>query len=191
MLRILLVDDNPDRSLDLRFTLEGLGHAIVAEIASTAQLYDAVRGMVPDAIVIATDTLTHDTLQHLCVLTRSCPRPIVMFTQDARRESIHEAVRAGVTAYVVDGLAAGRIQPIIETAVARFSVFQSVHAELAETRRKLSERKLIDRAKGVLMKEKNVSEDEAYRLLRKLAMDKGITMSAVCEQVVSIARLLA
>ncbi|MGE5523402.1 MAG: ANTAR domain-containing response regulator [Rhodospirillaceae bacterium] len=191
MLRILLVDDKPDRSLDLRFTLERLGHSIVAEIANAMHLHDAVRDMVPDAIIIVTDTPTRNTLGHLCLVTRSCPRPIVMFTQDAKRESIHEAVRSGVTAYVVDGLAAERIQPIIEAAVARFNLFQSVHAELAETRRKLSERKLIDRAKGLLMKEKNISEDEAYRLLRKLAMDKSVTMSAVCEQVISVARLLA
>ncbi len=191
MLRIIIVDDDPDRSLDLRTTLEGLGHAIVAEIADAARLYGAVRELAPDAIIIDTDSPTRDTLEHLCHITGSCPRPIVMFTQDAKRESIRSAVHAGVTAYVVDGLAAERIEPIIETAVARFEVFQSMQAELERTRTKLTERKLIERAKGILMKEKKVTEDEAYRLLRKLAMDKSTTLAAICEQVIAVADLLA
>jgi response regulator NasT len=191
MLRIIIVDDDPERSLDLRTTLERLGHAIVAEIADAASLYGAVRELAPDAIIIDTDSPTRDTLEHLCHITGSCPRPIVMFTQDAKRESIRSAVHAGVTAYVVDGLAAERIEPIIETAVARFEVFQSMQAELERTRTKLSERKLVERAKGILMKEKKVTEDEAYRLLRKLAMDKSTTVAAICEQVIAVTDLLA
>lgn len=189
-MKIMLYDENPERSLFLRMTLERLGHRVVAEIANAGQLYDAVRRLSPDAIIIDTDSPTRDTLEHLCLITESCPRPIVMFTQDAKRESIREAVRAGVTAYIVDGMAAERIEPIIETAVARFEAFQSVQAELAQTRNKLSERKLVDRAKGILMTEKKISEDEAYRLLRKLAMDRNATLGAVAEQVITFAKLL-
>ena len=190
MLRIMLVDDSSERSLDLRLTLERLGHEVVAEISNARELYDEVRRLSPDAIIIDTDSPSRDTLEHLCLITESCPRPIVMFTQDANKESIRDAVRAGVTAYVVDGLAAERIEPIIDTAVARFEVFQSVQTELAQTRNKLSERKLIDRAKGILMKEKKISEDEAYRLLRKLAMDRNATLGSVSEQVITFAKLL-
>jgi response regulator NasT len=125
------------------------------------------------------------------MITESCPRPIVMFTQDAKRESIREAVRAGVTAYVVDGLTAERIEPIIEAALARFEAFQSVQTELAQTRTQLSERKLVERAKGILMKEKKLPEDEAYRLLRKLAMDRSMSLGTVAEQIVAYAKLLA
>jgi two-component system, response regulator / RNA-binding antiterminator len=189
-MKIMLYDENPERSLFLRMTLERLGHEIVAEIANARQLYDEVRAHSPDAIIIDTDSPTRDTLEHLCLITESCPRPIVMFTQDAKRESIREAVRAGVTAYIVDGLAAERIEPIIETAVARFEAFQSVQNELAKTRSKLSERKLVDRAKGILMKEKKVSEEEAYRLLRTLAMDRNATIGSVSEQVIAFAKLL-
>jgi two-component system, response regulator / RNA-binding antiterminator len=189
-MKIMLYDENPERSLFLRMTLERLGHQVVAEIANAGLLYDAVRKLSPDAIIIDTDSPTRDTLEHLCLITESCPRPIVMFTQDAKRESIREAVRAGVTAYIVDGLAAERIEPIIETAVARFEAFQSVQAELAQTRNKLSERKLVDRAKGILMTEKKISEDEAYRLLRKLAMDRNATLGSVAEQVITFAKLL-
>jgi response regulator NasT len=114
-----------------------------------------------------------------------------MFTQDAKRESIREAVRAGVTAYIVDGLAAERIELIIETAVARFEAFQSVQNELAKTRSKLSERKLVDRAKGILMREKKISAEEAYRLLRTLAMDRNATIGSASEQVIAFAKLLS
>lgn len=191
MLRIILFDENPDRSSDLRTALERLGHAIVAEIADARQLYDGVRRLAPDAVIIDTDSPTRDTLEHLCLITESCPRPIIMFTQDTKRESIRSAVRAGVTAYIVDGLAAERIEPIIETAVARFEMFQSLQDELARTRTKLSERKLVERAKGLLMKEKNISEEEAYRLLRSLAMDRSTSIGVICEQVIAVARLLA
>jgi response regulator NasT len=113
-----------------------------------------------------------------------------MFAHDPARESIREAVRAGVNAYVVDGLSPERIAPIIETAVARFEVFQTVKDELAETRNKLSERKLVERAKGILMKEKQLSEEDAFRMLRKLAMDKNLSLAALSEQVITVARLL-
>lgn len=189
-MKIMLYDENPERSLFLRLTLERLGHDIVAEIANPTLLYEAVRSHAPDAIIIDTDSPTRDTLEHVCLITESCPRPIVMFTQDAKRESIREAVRAGVTAYVVDGLAADRIEPIIETAIARFEAFRSIQIELERTRSKLSERKLVERAKGILMKEKKVSEDEAYRLLRSLAMSRNATLGAVSEQVITFAKLL-
>jgi len=189
-MKIMLYDETPERSLFLRMTLERLGHQVVAEIANAGELYEAVRRHTPDAIIIDTDSPTRDTLEHLCLITESCPRPIVMFTQDANKQSIREAVRAGVTAYVVDGLAAERIEPIIETAIARFEVFQSVRTELEQTRSKLSERKLVDRAKGILMKEKKISEDDAYRLLRKLAMDRSAPLGTVAEQVITFSKLL-
>jgi response regulator NasT len=189
-MKIMLVDESPERSLYLRLTLERLGHDIVAEIADPRRLYEEVLHYSPDAIIIDTESPSRDTLEHLCLVTESCPRPIVIFTRDAKRESIREAVRAGVTAYIVDGLAAERIEPIIETAMARFEAFQSIQAELAQTRSKLSERKLIDRAKGILMQEKKISEEEAYHLLRKLAMARSAPLGTVAEQVITFAKLL-
>lgn len=189
-MKIMLFDESPERSLFLRMTLERLGHDIVAEISDPRRLYDAVQRQSPDAIIIDTESPSRDTLEHLCLITESCPRPIVMFTQDAKPESIREAVRAGVTAYIVDGLAAERIAPIIETAIARFEAFQSVQTELAQTRSKLSERKLVERAKGILMKEKKISEEEAFGLLRKLAMDRSAPLGTVAEQVITFAKLL-
>ena len=127
------------------------------------------------------------------MITASCPRPIVLFTRDARSDSIRDAVHAGVSAYEVyvgDGFAPEHVAPILDAALARFEELQSVRAELAQTKSKLSERKLIDRAKGILMKEKKLPEEEAYRLLRKLAMDRSAPMGTVAEQVITYAKLL-
>jgi response regulator NasT len=190
MLRVMLVDDTQERSFYLRLMLERLGYEVVAEISNPRLLHDEVLRLEPDAIIVDTDSPSRDTLENICMITESCPRPIVMFAHDAARQSIREAVRAGVNAYVVDGLSPGRIAPIVETAVARFEAFQAVKDELAATRSKLSERKLVERAKGILMKEKSLSEDAAYRMLRKLAMDKNLSLAALAEQVVTVAKLL-
>jgi two-component system, response regulator / RNA-binding antiterminator len=190
MLRIMLVDDTPARSFYLRVVLERLGYEVVAEISNPRELHDEVLRLSPDAIIVDTESPSRDTLENLCMITESCPRPIVMFASDPGRESIREAVRVGVSAYVVDGLAPERISPILETAVARFEAFQAMKGELDSVKTKLSERKLVEKAKGILMKEKHVSEEDAYRLLRKLAMDKNISMAAVSEQVITIAKLL-
>src|SRR5215470_14456478 len=147
MLRIMLVDDTPERAFYLSLVLERLGYDVVAEISDPRKLHDEVLRLSPDAIIVDTDSPSRDTLENLCVITESCPRPVVMFAHDPARESIRQAVRAGVSAYVVDGLAPERITPIVETAVARFEAFQTVKDELAKTRAKLGERKLIDRAK--------------------------------------------
>ena len=177
MLRIMLVDESAERSHGLRLTLERLGYEVVAEVSNPRKLYDAVNQYSPDTIIVDTESPSRDTLEHLCMITDSCPRPIVMFTQDAKRESIRRAVRAGVTAYVVDGLAPERIEPIIEAALARFEAYQSVQTELAHAKNKLFERKLIDRAKGVLMTRNNMS-------------DRSESLGAVAEQIISIAKLL-
>ncbi len=193
MLRIVLVDESPERSLSVRHALQGLGHDIVAEVSDSRTLYNDVRRHDPDTIIVSADSLGQDTLEALCMIAAGCPRPIVMFTCDARRVSIRDVVRAGVSAYMVDGVdgfAAERVAPIIEAARARFEALQLVRAELAQTKGKLSERKLIDRAKGILMKEKKLSEEEAYRMLRKLAMDRSAPLGAVSEQVITYAKLL-
>ncbi len=174
----------------MRGALEGLGHRIVAQISNTETLWDEFRRHEPDAVIMGLDAPNRDTLEPLCKITAGCPRPIVMFTQDARRESIRDAVRAGVSAYVVDGFAPDRVAPIIEAALARFEALQAVRTELAQATNKLSERKLIDRAKGILMKEKKLSEEEAYRQLRKLAMDRAAPLGTVAEQVITYAKLL-
>jgi response regulator NasT len=190
MLRVMLVDDTPARSFYLRLVLERLDYEVVAEISDPRQLHDEVLRLSPDVIIVDTDSPSRDTLENLCMVTESCPRPIVMFAHDAARVAIRKAVHAGVNAYVVDGLSPERVSPIVETALARFEAFQAVKDELEKTRSRLSERKLVERAKGILMKEKNISEPEAYRLLQKLSMDKSQPLAAIADQVITVAKLL-
>lgn len=191
MLRIMLVDETAARSFYLRLVLEEVGYRVIAEVASPAALHDAVLRLSPDVIIVDTESPSRDTLEHLCLVTQSCPRPVVMFSEDASRDSIRSAVSSGVSAYVVDGMSPERITPIVEAAIARFEAFQAVRAELSDVRMQLTERKLVEKAKGVLMASRRISEDEAYRSLRKLAMDRKQRIADVARQVLSLSDLLA
>lgn len=189
-LRIMLVDDSESRSLVVRLMLEKLGYLVVAEVFEPQRLYDAVRRHQPDVIIIATESPTRDTLEHVALLSEREPRPIVMFSADRDQQTIRAAVRAGASAYVVDGLAPERVSPIIEAAIARFESFQEVRRELVQARTKLSERKLIERAKGVLMKARGMGEEEAYIALRSMAMERSISIGELARQVLSVSSLL-
>lgn len=190
-LRIMLVDDSESRSLVVRLMLENLGYLVVAEVFEPHRLYDAVRQHQPDVIIIATESPTRDTLEHVALLSEREPRPIVMFSTDRDQQTIRAAVRAGASAYVVDGLAPERVSPIIEAAIARFEAFQEMRRELDQVRTKLSERKLIERAKGVLMKARGMSEEDAYAALRSMAMERSIGIGELARQVLSVSSLLA
>jgi len=189
-LRIMVVDDSESRSLELRLMLEKLGYEVVAEIADPRELYEAVGSLKPDVIVIDTESPSRDTLEHVALLSERDPRPIVMFSADREAETIRAATRAGASAYVVDGIDAARVVPIIEAAVARFEEFQAVRDELTQTRTRLSERKAIDRAKGVLMKARRISEDEAYAALRRMAMERSVTIGEVAKRLLEVSDLL-
>lgn len=190
MLRILLVDDTPDREPHLRPALERLGYDVVADVAGSRALCQQVEQLAPDAVLMSTDAPDQGMLEQLRLIAAHRPLPVVMFTQDAGRDSIRAAVRAGVSAYVVDGLAPERIAPILETALARFEVAQDLGKELERARGKLAERKLVERAKGILMREKKLSEEEAYRALRTAAMNRSTSLTAIAEQVISVSKLL-
>jgi response regulator NasT len=191
MLRVMIVDDSEERSLCLRLMLEQVGYSVVAEVFEPRRIYDAVRTRQPDVIIVDTDSPSRDTLEHIALLSETEPRPIVMFATDRESGTIQEAVRAGVSAYIVDGLATARVKPIIEVAMARFESFQAVKSELAEVKSKLSDRKTIERAKGVLMKARSIDEDEAYAALRKMAMERSLTVGEVSRQFLAVSDLLA
>lgn len=190
ILRVLVVDDSDERAEVLREGLEGAGHHVAAVLSSPFDLLQAVETLRPDVIVIDTESPSRDVLENLFAVTRSNPRPIVMFSGDGGSESIREAVRAGVSAYVVDGLEAARVQPILEVAVARFEEFQGLRVQLAEANLKLEERKVIERAKGLLMKARGLDEESAYRLLRKQAMEQQLRLGEVAERLIAAADLL-
>src|SRR5450631_3790084 len=186
MLRIMIVDESRERASLLTRALAGSGHDVIEHTSTTLNLHQRVEALKPDVIIIDTESPDRDTLEHLCLVSENQPRPIVMFTHDGDRDKIRAAVRAGVSAYVVDGLAPERIEPIIDAAIARFDEYQALRDELREANARLAERKAIERAKGILMKTRGLCEDDAYRALRKLAMDKNLRLAAVAEQVISV-----
>ena len=194
-MRILVVDESDERAALLGEALAAAGHEVVASLSSPLELLRAVDALRPDVIVIDTESPTRDVLEHVVIVSQSSPRPIVMFASDAGGAAIRDAVRAGVSAYVVDGLDSSRVNSIVEVACARFDEyqreFQRLKIELAEANLKLSERKLVERAKGLLMQSRGVSEDEAYHALRKLAMSKKLRLGDVAQQVIDTAELLA
>ena len=189
-MRVLVVDDSDERAATLREGLVMAGHEVVASLFSPLELLRAVEDLQPDVIVIDTESPTRDVLEHVVIVSQSSPRPIVMFASDSGGDAIRDAVRAGVSAYVVDGLDTGRVNSIVEVACARFEQFQNLKAELAEANLKLSERKLVERAKGLLMQSRGMSEDDAYHALRKLAMSKKLRLGDVAQQVLDAAELL-
>jgi len=190
MLKVMLVDDTLERVQTLRLALAQAGYEVIEHAGSTVDLHRRVAAIKPDVIIIDTDSPDRDTIENLCVISRDEPRPVVMFTHDDDSTKIREAVRAGVSAYVVDGLALERVKPIIDVAIARFEQFQALRLELAQNEEKLAERKVVERAKGILMKGRNLSEDEAYRALRQQAMDNNTRLGDVARQVIALAGLL-
>lgn len=145
----------------------------------------------PDIVIIACESPDRDTLDALQVANEVIPRPVVMFTDRTDANSTAHALEAGVAAYVVDGYVPNRISSILEVATHRFKQNQALKANLDKAIADLAARKLIDKAKGILMKSRNISEDDAYKMLRKHAMDKAKPMSAVAQDILAIANLLS
>ena len=189
-LSVLLVDDDPERAAIVEPALRAAGYEVVTVVDTAAEMLAQVRARRPDVIIIDRDSPDRDTLEHVCMITRDDPRPIVMFTQDKNRTLMREALEAGVSAYVVDGLSVERVRPIVEVALARFEQWQALRRELDQAQTNLAERKVIERAKGIVMKQRRCSEDEAYALLRKLAMDRNQRLAHVAESVITMAELL-
>lgn len=190
MLSILVIDESRTRAAEICAGLALAGHQVAAVLSSALDLAKQVEAIQPDVILIETDSPSRDTLEHLATLNRDLPRPVVIFAQEGDAESIRHAMKAGVAAYVVDGLETSRLKPVIDVAVARFEEEQALRRELAEASKKLSERKLVERAKGILMQKRGLAEEEAYRALRKLAMDRGKSIGTVAREVVDVAGIL-
>jgi response regulator NasT len=179
-----------ERSRSLRIGLLEHGYNIVAVLPADAYLPDRVAQIGPDMIIIDAESNARDTLEHVVLATREERRPIVLFTQDEDTSHVGAAIAAGVTAYVVAGLAPERVKPVLDVALARFQHEEALKRELADARAELSDRKTIDRAKGLLMTRHAMSETEAYARLRKTAMDKGLKLAEVAQRVLDVAELL-
>ena len=178
------------RSRQLRIGLLESGYNIVAVLPADAFLPDRLAQIAPDMIIVDAESQARDTLEHVVMATRDERRPIVLFTNDDDTSGVGAAIAAGVSAYVVAGLAPERVRPVLEVALARFRHEEGLRRELADARTQLSERKTIDRAKGLLMQRHQLSEDAAYARLRKTAMDRGLKLADVAQRILDVADLL-
>jgi response regulator NasT len=189
-MRVLVVDPDPTRAA---LVVAGLGDIDPLEVRSVLTFDEAqgdFAGFAPDVIIIACDSPDRDTLENLRVANVHNPRPVVMFVDRSTPGLAEAAIGAGVAAYVVDGLAPKRVRPVLDVAMSRFQVMQQLRADLAKAQADLAARKSIDRAKGLLMRERKLDEETAYNLLRKLAMDSGRPIGAVADDLVAYAEVL-
>jgi response regulator NasT len=190
-LRVMVVDKSKNRSELLEQALIDAGYEVVAKLNKEHNLQAHVNQMQPDVIIIDMDSPGRDILEHMHSITREQPKPIVMFSDDSSGETINEALRAGVSAYIVDGLNPKRVKPIVDVALARFKEFQALRNELEKTKTTLAERKVVDKAKGILMQQRGFTEEEAYKALRKMAMDKNKRIAEIAENIIEVSKLLS
>jgi response regulator NasT len=186
-----------DRSRSLRIGLLENGFNLIASLPADVFLTERLAQLQPDLIIVDAESDARDALEHVVMATRDERRPIVMFTNDDDTRHVKDAVAAGVSAYIVAGLSAERIRPILDVALARFEHEQALLQTLASTQNErdelsaeLKDRKLIDRAKGLLMQRQGLSEDEAFKKMRKTAMGKGLKLAEVAQRMLDVADLL-
>lgn len=189
-LRVMLVDRDPERRGLLELALAEAGHRVIARIEDDARLAKEVLKHQPDIIIIDVESPGRDTLEQMRQIGRDQPKPIILFSDERDPDTIRQAIRAGVSAYIVDGLSPERVTPIIEVAVARFAEFQSLKQELDSTKNQLADRKVIDKAKGLLMDKKKMSESQAYDFLRKTAMSRNVKLAEVARLLVNLEDLM-
>ncbi len=179
-----------ERSRQLRIGLLENGYNVIAVLPADTFLDERLAQLQPDMIIIDAESEARDSLEHVVMATRYARRPIVLFTNDNDTSHVKDAVAAGVSAYIVAGLSPERIRPILDVAMARFEHEQGLRQELAHAKTELQDRKVIDRAKGLLMQRQGLSEKVAYDRLRKAAMDKGLRLGEVAQRMLDAADLL-
>ncbi|MFD1745923.1 ANTAR domain-containing response regulator [Rhizobium helianthi] len=189
-LKILVIDENAIRASIIEEGLNEAGHLKVTLIHEMQGVARLIETMDPDVIIIDIENPNRDMMEHMFQLTRMVARPIAMFVDRSDSTAIEAAVDAGVSAYVVDGLKKERVKPILDMAVSRFNAFSRLQRELAEARTALEERKVIERAKGILMKMRGLSEEQAFALLRQTAMNEKKKLADIAQSVVTAAGLL-
>ena len=186
---VLLIDSDEERA---RIVEAGLKGAAITKLASSDSdnLLTSIARLQPDVIIMDCESPDRNTIENLRLVAKENPKPIVMFVKDGDGSLAKEAVRAGVSAYIVDGLTSSRVQPVIEVAIERFKMFDGLQRELEKSKEDLEARKVVERAKGILMDKRNLSEKEAFVSMRKLAMQESITIKQVADKVLSVASLL-
>lgn len=178
------------RSAALRIGLLESGYDLIASLPADVFLPERIAQLQPDMIIVDSESDARDVLEHIVIATRDARRPIVLFTEDDAPASMDAALEAGVSAYIVSGLQSERVKPVLDVALARFRREQKLLDELEGTRQKLAERKIVDRAKGLLMTRYQLSEDQAYQRLRSMAMNKNLKLAEIAQRLIDVEDLL-
>ena len=189
-LKIVIVDENPIRAAILEDGLREAGHVHVVRVDEMSHLLARIYAIDPDVILIDLENPSRDVLEQLFQVSRAVRRPVAMFVDQSDQASTEAAVDAGVSAYIVDGLKKERIKPILDLCISRFNAFSKLQDELDRTKSALEERKVIDRAKGILMKVKGLTEDEAYVLMRSTAMREKKKIGEIAQSILTASELL-
>jgi len=189
-LRVLVIDDNSERA---KLVEEGLSENAIVRMATQLHgrsLLELITDWHPDVIIMDCQSPDRDTIESLRQVAHSTPKPIVMFVEEDNQDHMQDAIEAGVSAYVVDGLTPRRVRPLIDTAIARFRVVDGLKSELRKTKENLEARKVIEHAKGLLMDTQKISEVEAFRSMRDLSQKQGKPMKEIAENIISVLGML-
>jgi response regulator NasT len=189
-LRIVIVDQNPLRTAILRDGLREAGHDQVVVVDSFLDLEQRLRGLDADIVLIDLENPNRDVLEQMIRVSGADARPVAMFADTSDAAMINAAIDAGVSAYVVDGLKKERVKNIVDLTVSRFNAFSRLREELAAAQGQLADRKAIDQAKGLVMKAKNISEEQAYAMMRKVAMNEGRKIAEIARSILTAAEFL-
>ncbi|TXR52131.1 ANTAR domain-containing response regulator [Reinekea thalattae] len=185
-LNIMLVDDEPGRAAILKEALQSHGHQVIYRSRTTSSIYQMVNAFSPDVIIVDTKAPDRDVLEDLALVSDKNPKPVLVVSEHDDEGIIEQAIKAGASAYVVDGLTEGRLRGVLRTAIARFNEYQALKSELLSARSELQDRKVIEKAKGLLMKHKGIDENESYTTLRNLAMQKNRPLRDVASDIVEL-----
>lgn len=190
-LSIVVVEQDRDRAAEIVDALKGIGLNNIKVVSEPTGLARKIKDFNPDIVLIDVSDPSRDTLEELTLASDPMSRPVAMFVDNDNEGLAKAAIEAGVSAYVVDGLSANRLRPVLDASIARFNMFGRLRKELEQSKRALEERKVIDRAKGILMKARRIDEEAAYALLRRTAMDQGRKVADVAQALVTAADLLS
>lgn len=190
MLRIMIIDNDLKRSKPLKQSLIDNGFDVIAHVEDDVHLQEVCCELEPDVVIMDIESPSRDILDNVCMITQHNTKPVVMFSQNGEREMVKAATKAGVSAYVVGTIPSERLTPVIEAAIARFEETKQLRDELQMANLKLDERKVVERAKGILMRQRNLDEDEAYKMLRSMAMQRSMKLADLSNQLIDAAKML-
>lgn len=189
-MRIVIVDDSGLRATVLEDGLREAGYEDIQLVPPQGPFVARIERIAPDVVLMDLGSPSRDTLEEMLAVSRALAKPIAMFVDQSDEDMIGAAIDAGVSAYVVDGLRKDRVKPILDLAIRRFNAFARMQAELDEAKTALAERRTIDRAKAILMESRQMSEADAYALLRTTAMNQGRRIAEVAEALITASSLL-